>query len=64
MIKLDKKIGPWPLRVWGLVLNFVGNAVAIYGAIGFIRNGSRLPQLFFGVVITLTCILVLAKPAE
>jgi hypothetical protein len=64
MINLDRKIGPWPLRVWGLVLNFVGNAVAIYGAIGFIRDRSRLPLLIFGVVITLTCILVLAKPSE
>ena len=64
MINLDRRIGPWPLRVWGLVLNFVGNAVAIYGAIGFIRDRSRLPLLIFGVVITLTCILVLAKPSE
>jgi hypothetical protein len=64
MISLDKKIGPWPLRVWGLVSNFIGNAVAIYGAIGFIRNGSRLPLLIIGVAITLTCILVLAKPSE
>lgn len=64
MINLDKKIGPWPLRVWGLVLNFFGNAVAIYGALGFIRDGSRLPLLIFGIVITLTCILVLAKPSE
>jgi hypothetical protein len=64
MIDLDKKIGPWPLRVWGLVFNFVGNAVAIYGAIGFIRNGSRLPLLIFGIIITLSCILVLAKPSE
>ena len=64
MINLDKKIGPWPLRVWGLVLNFAGNAVAIYGALGFIRDGSRLPLLIFGIVITLTCILVLAKPSD
>ena len=64
MINLDKKIGPWPLRVWGLVLNFIGNAVAIYGALCFIRDGSRLSMLIIGVVITLTCILVLAKPSE
>ena len=64
MMKLDTKIGPWPVRVWGLVLNFIGNAAAIYGAIGFIRNGSRLPLLILGIVITLTCILVLAKPAD
>ncbi|MGB3863136.1 MAG: hypothetical protein WBE11_08855 [Candidatus Aminicenantaceae bacterium] len=64
MMNLDRKIGPWPLRVWGLVLNFIGNALAIYGAIGFIRDGSRLPLLIFGVVVTLTCILALAKPSE
>lgn len=64
MIKLEKKIGPWPLRVWGLVVNFVGNAAAIYGAIGFIRDGSRLLLLILGLAITLTCILVLAKPAD
>jgi hypothetical protein len=64
MIYLEKKIGPWPLRVWGLVLNFAGNAIAIYGAIGFIRNGSRLPLLIIGIMITLICILVLAKPSD
>ncbi len=64
MIDLDKKIGPWPLRVWGLVLNFIGNAIGIFGAIGFMRDGSRLPLLIMGIAITLTCILVLAKPAD
>jgi hypothetical protein len=64
MINLDKQIGPWPLRVWGLVLNFIGNAITIYGAIGFTKNGSRLLLLIFGVVFTLTCLLVLAKPGE
>ncbi|MGD9347473.1 MAG: hypothetical protein PVH84_16525 [Candidatus Aminicenantes bacterium] len=64
MITLNKKFGPWPLRVWGLVLNFMGNALAIYGAIGFIRDRSRLPLLIIGVLITLTCILVLAKPSR
>jgi hypothetical protein len=63
-MKLDKKIGPWSIRVWGLVLNFFGNAVAIYGAIGFIHDGSRLPLLILGAVITLTCILVLARPSD
>jgi hypothetical protein len=64
MINIDKKLGPWPIRVWGLVLNFIGNAIAIYGAIGLIRDGSRLMLLIIGIVITLTCILMLAKPAE
>ena len=64
MINIDKKIGPWPLRVWGLVLNFLGNAVAIYGAIGFIRERSRLSLLIIGVLLTLTCIFLLAKPSK
>lgn len=64
MINLEKKLGPWPLRVWGLVLNFMGNALAIYGAIGFIRDGSRLSLLIIGIALTLTCILVLAKPSD
>ena len=64
MINLEKRIGPWPIRVWGLVINFIGNAVAIYGAIGFMRDGSRLPLLVIGIAITLTCIFLLAKPAD
>lgn len=64
MLNIDKKIGPWPMRVWGLVLNFIANAVAIYGAVGYIQNGSRLPLLIFGIVVTLICILALAKPSE
>lgn len=64
MINLEKKIGPWQIRVWGLVLNFVGNAIAIYGVIGFMRDGSRRPLLIMGIAITLACILVLAKPAD
>ncbi len=64
MIKLDRRIGPWPLRVWGLVLNFFGNALAIYGAIGVIRAGSRWPLLVVGLVLTISCLLILAKPGD
>ena len=63
MIELERRFGPWTARVWGLVLNFFGNALAIYGAIGVIRNGSRLPLLLIGGCITLLCILVLSKPS-
>jgi len=64
MIDLDRRLGLWPLRVWGLILNFIGNALAIYGAIGFIRDGSRLPLLVIGGGITLVCLLLLAKPGN
>jgi len=63
MRDLEKKIGPWTLRVWGLILNFVGNALAIYGALGVVQDGSRLLWLLVGGGITLLCILSLARPS-
>ncbi|RKY88905.1 hypothetical protein DRQ09_02200 [candidate division KSB1 bacterium] len=62
MINLNRKIGFFSLRVWGLILNFIGNALAIYGAIGFISDGSRFPVLIIGLVLTVSCIVILAKP--
>ena len=61
---LDKKLGPWTLRVWGLILNFFANALAVYGAIGVIHDGNRWLWLLLGGSLTLLCILVLAKPSE
>lgn len=63
MMDIDKRLGPWPLRAWGLILNFIGNALAIYGAVGFVHDGSRLAVLLVGGCITIACILVLAKPS-
>lgn len=64
MIDLDGRLGPLPVRAWGLILNFIGNALAVYGAIGFIQDGSRLPILIIGAGLTLVCLLVLAKPSK
>jgi hypothetical protein len=63
MKNLDRNLGPRPLRVWGLILNFFGNALAIFGLVGLIRDGSRLPIFLIGSFLTLICILVLAKPS-
>jgi hypothetical protein len=62
MIWLDRRLGPWPVRVWGLILNFIGNTLAIYGAVGFIKDGSSPLILILGVCLTLLCLLVLAVP--
>jgi hypothetical protein len=59
---LGKRLGPWPVRVWGLILNFIGNALAVYGAVEFIQDGSSLPILIIGVCLTLLCLLVLSVP--
>ncbi len=62
MIDLEKRIGPWSLRVWGLIANFIGNALALYGVAGVIRDGNRWPLLVIGLLITVGCLLVLAVP--
>lgn len=59
---LERRLGPWPVRVWGLILNFIGNTLAVYGAVGFIQDGSSLPILIIGVCLTVLCLLVLAMP--
>ncbi|HJO02569.1 MAG TPA: hypothetical protein QGG47_01200 [Acidobacteriota bacterium] len=63
MIDLERRIGPLSWRVWGLIANFVGNAVALYGAAGVLRDGSGWPALAVGLAITVTCVLVLAIPS-
>ena len=42
MIDLETRLGPATLRVWGLIANFTGNAALLYGAIGYVADGSRL----------------------
>lgn len=61
---LEKRLGPWSLRVWGLIVNLAANALALYGAAGVVRDGSRLPLLILGCVITLVCVLILAVPSR
>jgi hypothetical protein len=51
-------------RVWGLILNFIGNALAVYGLAGLIKDGSRMPVFLLGAGVTLVCILILAKPSS
>ncbi len=63
MIDLEKRVGPWSLRLWGLVVNFVGNALALYGAAGILQDGSRWPVFVIGLAITAACVLVLALPS-
>jgi hypothetical protein len=64
MIDPDRRFGRWPLRVWGLMFNFFGNGLAIYGAVGLIRDGSRMPHFIIGAGLTIVCIFVLAKPSK
>ncbi len=64
MIDLDRRYGLFPGRVWGLIVNLIGNALALYGLVGILRDGSRLAHLLAGLAITIVCIVVLARPSD
>ena len=64
MIDLERRFGPLSARAWGLILNFIGNALAIYGALGILQDGSRWPFLVIGLGLTILCILILAVPSR
>ena len=59
---LERRYGPFVGRVWGLILNLAANALALYGLVGYLRDGSHLVPLVTGLVITAGCLLVLARP--
>ncbi len=63
VIDLDQRYGPVTGRVWGLVVNFFSNALALYGAVRFISDGTHLSLLVLGGVATLGCVLLLARPS-
>ena len=64
MLDIDKKLGPLSLRIWGLILNFIGNFIALYGAAQFFKGASGPGLMIIGIIITLVCILVLAIPQK
>ena len=62
MIDLDRRYGIWSGRVWGLVVNLLANALALYGLVGFLRDGTHLLPFVLGVLVTIACVLLLAVP--
>ena len=63
MIDMDRRYGIWSGRVWGLIVNLMANALALYGLVGFLRDGTHLVHLVAGVLVTAGCVLLLAVPA-
>ena len=61
-MNLERRVGPASLRLWGLLVNFAANGLVLYGAIGYVSDGSRVPELLIGTAVTLTCIVVLSAP--
>ena len=64
MIDLDRRYGMWSGRVWGLIVNLLANALALYGLVGFLRDGTHLIPLAVGALVTLACVLLLAIPSR
>lgn len=64
MIVLDRRYGVFSGRVWGLIVNFCANTLALYGLAGYLRNGEDLGYLIVGLAITLVCIVLLARPVR
>lgn len=62
MIQIDRRLGPWSLRVWGLILNLVGNALALFGLVRFVEEGA-IGLLVLGAALTVACIAALALPS-
>lgn len=64
MIDLDRRYGPWSGRVWGLIVNLAANALALYGLVGYLRDGSGVSHLALGLIVTAICVAWLAKPSQ
>lgn len=59
---LDAKFGFVRWRVAGLALNLLANAVALYGAVRFMRDGTHGLLLAGGLAVSLACVALLARP--
>lgn len=61
---LDKKIGPFSGRFWGLVVNFFANAIAIHGAIGYMLHNNSPVEMYIGITASVLVCLVVAIPSK
>ena len=60
---LERPIGPWSGRVWGLIVNLAANAIALWGVASVMRTGSGWTWIVIGGVGTAVCISALSLPA-
>ena len=61
---LERRIGPWSGRVWGLILNLAGNGMMLWGISSLLRTGSGWAWIVIGGVVTVACVAALALPAR
>ncbi len=51
MIDLDRRYGLFSGRVWGLIVNLLANALALYGLTHYLRDGTHLAHLVAGLIL-------------
>jgi len=61
---LDRPLGPLRVRGWGLLGNFIANAVALYGLASYLQSGTGVVSMVLGGGLTVLFLLVLATPAR
>jgi len=64
MLDLERRCGPFRLRAWGLILNFVFNALALYGLTRVLTTEGGAGLLALGIVGTGACLALLARPVR
>ena len=55
MIDLEQKLGPFRLRAYGLMLNFLANILALYGLARVLSGTGGHGFLACGVIFTAIC---------
>lgn len=61
---LNKKYGPFTGRCWGLFANFIANALAVHGAIGYMLKGQNPWEMYAGLGLTAVICLIVAVPGK
>jgi len=59
---LDRPLGPFRVRAWGLLVNFVMNAIGLTGLALWLGGRSGPLFMALGFAGTAACVLVLAVP--
>jgi hypothetical protein len=61
-LDLERRVGGLRLRVWGLILNFGFNTVALYGLSRLLTIGDGALLVLLGGTGTVVCISIVARP--
>ncbi|MGH7717740.1 MAG: hypothetical protein ACREON_02695 [Gemmatimonadaceae bacterium] len=58
----ERRVAGVSLRLWGLILNLLGNVLLVHGAVRYVAAGTNFYELVAGVVMTVLCVVALSIP--